>query len=253
MINVKSLTVKYGDFTALNDITLSIPENKATCILGPNGAGKSTLLKTIAKLVDYRGCLYLDGLEVSKTPIKTIARLVSYVQPIDTREFMGLTVRDVLLIAQYPVTTGFIESSFHLERAITVLKQLGSDKLIHRKLNELSSGELQRVVLAIGLVKNPKYLLFDEIDLHIDIGFKKSLVKLIRVWSRDKTVVFTTHDLVFGTSIGDYFILLDQGRVVYIGESEDLINNVELVEKVFNAKIITYRYGERYILIPIYY
>ncbi|MEM1877889.1 MAG: ATP-binding cassette domain-containing protein, partial [Desulfurococcaceae archaeon] len=80
MINVKSLTVKYGDFTALNDITLSIPENKATCILGPNGAGKSTLLKTIAKLVDYKGCLYLDGLEVSKTPIKTIARLVSYVQ-----------------------------------------------------------------------------------------------------------------------------------------------------------------------------
>lgn len=253
MITLKNVTIKYKDLVAIDNIDLTIPSNRATCILGPNGAGKSTLLKSIAKIVGYQGCLYLDGLEVSKTPIKTIARLVSYVQALSTSEFLNMTVRDVLMVAQYPVSTSFIEKESNIERALNVLKQLGSEKLFSRKLSELSSGELQRVALAAGLVKNPSYLLFDEVDLHVDVGFKRSLVKLIKDWSRDRTVVFTTHDLIFGSTVGDYFVLLDRGRVIQAGEAEVLINNIEVVEKVFNAKIIVYELYGRSILIPVYY
>lgn len=253
MIVLKNITVKYGDLDALNNVNVVIPNGKATCILGPNGAGKSTLLKSIAKLAGYKGLLYLDGLEVSKTPIKTIARLVSYVQAMNTSEFLGLTVRDVLMIAQYPVTSGFIERRTSIEQALRILKQLDSEKLFDRKLGELSSGELQRVALATGLVKNPTYLLFDEVDLHVDVGFKKSLVKLIKNWSIDRTVVFTTHDLIFGSTAGDYFILLNRGRVVYIGDSNELINNVGIVEKTFNTRVTVYKYQDKNLLIPIYY
>lgn len=253
MIALKNITVRYGDLEALNNIDVAIPSDRATCILGPNGAGKSTLLKSIAKLVNYKGCLYLDGLEVSKTPIKTIARLVSYVQAMDTSEFLGLTVRDVLVIAQYPVTTGFIERSNDIEQAINILKQLDSEKLINRKLSELSSGELQRVALAIGLVKKPKYLLFDEVDLHVDVGFKKNLAKLIKNWSIGRTVVFTTHDLIFGSTAGDYFILIDHGRIMYVGDPNGLISNIDIVEKIFNTKILVYKHHDRNLLIPTYY
>ncbi len=252
MIKTISLTVKYRDKRVLENIDLFIKPRTITCILGPNGAGKTTLLRAIAKLIKYHGSIYIDGFEVSKTPLKTIARLLSYVESIKTTEFLNMTVIDALITAQYPVSKGFFEKKDCFNKAFEVMDQLDLANYAYRKLSELSSGELQRVALAIGLVKNPEYLLFDEIDLHIDIGFKKKLIELLRKWSISKTIVLTTHDILFATITGEYFIVLNNGKTIYNGDRNGLIEKKELLEEVFNTRIIKLEYCGKPVLISMY-
>lgn len=253
MIMIKDLKVVYpNNYLALRRVSVKIPSDRITCILGPNGAGKSTLLKAISKIIPYNGSILLDGVEVSKQPLKVIAKLVSYASQIYVHELLSLTVYETLLIARYPVSGGFLDKSMDYEFVEYIAKELSLTDLLNRKLSQLSSGELQRVILAIALVKNPKILLFDELDAHIDIGVKTQLAELVKKWSRKKTLVFTTHDILYGSSIGEYFIVLDRGRVVFEGFQEELIKYRKMLEEIYNVKIKVLEEGNKKILIPLY-
>jgi len=252
MIRVKDLTVKYGKQLGLKNVSITIPSDRITCILGPNGAGKTTLLKTIAKLVDYSGSIYLDGLEIAKTPLKTISRLVSYASQIYVSELLSLTVYDALLISRYPRVSGFFEREVDRDMVIKIAEELYLTQLLDRKLYELSSGELQRVVIGLALAKEPRYILFDELDVHVDIGFKVFLAKLVKKWREKAMIIFTTHDILFGSILGEYFILMDHGEVVYTGFLDELVKNIELLEKIYGVRITRHVIGDKTLLIPLY-
>ncbi len=253
MIMIKDLSVIYrGGYKALENISVEIPSNKITCILGPNGAGKTTLLKAISKIVDYSGKIFLNGIEVAREPLKTIAKIVSYASQIYVHELLSLTVREALLIARYPVSQSFFESEEDYRIVNSVAEQLLLLDYMDRRLSELSSGELQRVILAIALVKNPRILLFDELDSHIDIGVKSLLTRLIRKWVHNRVLIITTHDVLYGTFIGDYFIVLSNGSIVFKGDLERLVKNKSLLEKVYGVKIMVTKYSGRSFLIPLY-
>lgn len=252
MIKVNDVNVEIKGQLILKNINVFIPEGKVTCIIGPNGAGKSTFLKTLSKLVGYDGSILIDGYELAKTPTKVLSRLLFYIQPINVPQALNLTVIDTLMIAQYGVFTGFFDKKECFDRATKVAAELGFNHLLHRKIDELSSGELQRVVLAIGLVRQPRYMLFDEIDLHVDIGFKRKLVKLINGWKAEKTIVLTTHDLAFGTIVGEHFVFMNKGEVIYQGSIDGLISQREAIEEVFNIRVLTIDLNGKTLLIPTY-
>lgn len=252
MINIRNVYVEIKGQRILKNIDGLIPEGKVTCIIGPNGAGKSTLLKTLSKLIGYKGSILIDGCELSKTPIKALSRLLFYVQPINTPQALNLTVIDTLMIAQYGLSTGFLDKKVFYDRAIKAAKELDFEHLLFRKIDELSSGELQRVVIALGLVRQPKYILFDEIDLHVDVGFKRKLVQLINKWKNDRTIVLTTHDLAFGTSVGEHFILMNRGEILYQGSINGLISRINLVEDIFNAKVVAFNLDGKQVMLPVY-
>jgi len=253
MIVVADLSVTFpGGFKALNNVTVRIPSNKVTCILGPNGAGKTTLLRTIAKMLSFKGSILIDGFEVARTPLKTIARLVSYASQLYVHELLSLTVEEALLTARYPVSRGFLESREDYAVVERVSRELKINHLLKRKLSQLSSGELQRVVLALALVKEPRILLFDELDAHVDIGVKSILAKLVHKWASGRAVVFTTHDVLFGSSIGEYFIVIAGGRVLYAGDLDGLIERLDDLKEVYGAEISAVEVSERKLLIPRY-
>ncbi|OYT37261.1 MAG: ABC transporter [Desulfurococcales archaeon ex4484_58] len=252
MIKIAGLDVRYNGRIVLKNISLEMPGDKITCILGPNGAGKTTLLRAISKIIDFKGSIYLDGLEISKTPLKTIARILSYTSHLYINELLSLTVLDTLLISRYPISKGFMESREDYEAVINTAKKLRLGNMLNRKLSELSSGELQRVVIASALVKNPRYLLFDEPDAHIDPGSKNFIARIIRDWSRDHVVVFTTQDILFGLSVGEYFIVINNGEIVFSGEYRELIRSKHILEKAFGLRLFEVEVNNRSLLIPSY-
>jgi len=253
LISIRDLTVEYrGGHRGIEKVSIKIPTDRVTCIIGPNGAGKSTLLKAIAKIVPYNGYVYLDGLEVSSTPLKTVSRMVSYASQIHSHELLSLSVLEALLVSRYPVSKGFVEGAEDYRSVYNIAREMMIEHLLERRIAELSSGELQRVIIAMALAKDPRYLLFDELDAHVDVGVKAMLSKLIKKWSINKVVVFTTQDILFGVTNGDYFILLDRGRVVFTGNKKDLLSRLGIIEKVYHVKIARYKYSDLDLIVPIY-
>ncbi len=253
MIRVEKLVVTYrSGLKAVDNVSLEIPSKHITCILGPNGAGKSSLLKALSKLVPFNGSVLLNGLEVAKQPLKTIAKLVAYASQLYVHELLSLTVLDALIMSRYPVSRRFFEDSRDYEVVHSIAHELFIDDMLDRKLSELSSGELQRVILALALVKQPRYLFLDELDAHVDIGVKSMIARLIKKWRLNHVVVFTTQDILFGTSIGEFFIVLDKGRVVFKGFREELLRRKEVLEDVYGVEIASIEYRGEKLLIPIY-
>ncbi len=252
MIKIKKLRVKYRYVDALKGVTLEIPVGKITCIIGPNGAGKTTLLRSISKIVKFDGEIYLDGLEVSKTPLKTISKILSYSTSVYLPDLLSLKVIEVLKIARYPVSKRFLETRQDIEVILRIAKEFKIDNFLEKKLSELSSGELQRVVLAMSVIKDPKYLLLDEPDSHVDVSNKAELINILKKLAASKTIVLTTHDVLFASIIGDYFVLMNNGRVVFVGNKDEFFENKKILEETYGTRFYDVRLGNVLVMVPLY-
>jgi ABC-type cobalamin/Fe3+-siderophores transport systems, ATPase components len=254
MISVRSLRVVYKPrgIEALREITLELPVNNVTCIIGPNASGKTTLLKAIAGILNHEGAIYIDGREV-RSNIRYLRKILSYAGNMGSSvDYLGARVIDILLTSRYPVAKGFSDTKEDVEEVHRVSKILGIEHLLHRKISELSSGELQRVVIASALVKNPRVLLLDEPDTHLDVAGKSWLSKYLEVLSKTLTIVMSTHDVVFACHTCNYFVVLSSGRVLYSGWRAELVRNKEYVEKAYGMPFINVEVNNKSILIPLY-
>ncbi len=251
-IKVENLVVKYrGVIEAVKNICFSVKEGEVLGILGPNGAGKTTILKAIAKLVDYKGAIYIDGVEVTKTPMKTIARIISYASDIKTPDFMPLSVKEALLMSRYPKMKGFFEKREDVIIVDKIMKKLDIQNLSDRKLSELSSGELRKVVIAMALAKEPKYILLDEPDSHLDLYSKVMISNMIKELAKDHVIVFTSHDILFTINTADHILLVKNGIVVKYGSVEEVVKD-NVLEKVYNIKFVRVKINGRTLPIPVY-
>jgi len=254
MISIRSLRVVYKPqgIEALREITLELPVNNVTCIIGPNASGKTTLLKAIAGMLSYEGAIYIDGREV-RSNIRYLRKILSYAGNMGSSvDYLGARVIDILLTSRYPVAKGFSDTEEDVEEVHRVSKALGIEHLLYRKISELSSGELQKVVLASALVKNPRILLLDEPDTHLDVAGKSWLSKYLEELSRSLTIVISTHDAMFACHTCNYFVVLSSGRVLYSGWREELIQNKEYVERAYGISFINVEVNGRPILVPLY-
>ncbi|MCY0868075.1 MAG: ABC transporter ATP-binding protein [Desulfurococcus sp.] len=249
MIEGSSVTVEYArGLKGLEKASFRIMDRAVTCLIGPNASGKSTLLRAIARITSYKGTILLDGQEVSRTPLAVLSRILSYSSPTLVSTSLSLKVREVLEMALYPL--GAVDPG----DAITgVSVELGVAGLLDRYVDELSSGELQRVILAAAFIKNPRYLLLDEPDAHVDVGFKPVLSRIIRRRTSSSTSIIATHDPIFASHTCDYILLLRKGAIIFSGRLEELLENPRLVEEAYGtAFTVASMPGGRRVLVPCY-
>ncbi len=252
MITLKKVNAYYGDHRVLTDIDLVVEANKVTVILGPNGAGKTTLLRTIMGQVRYTGGIELDGEDIRSIPRRILARRIALITQLTSPPHIPVTVYEALLTARYPHMKTLFETSRDIEAVEKAAEELGIKHLLHRRLGELSSGELQRVALATGIVQETPILLLDEPDNHIDPGSKSWLLKTIRGWTRRKTIVLTTHDVEFASLVGDHYVVLDRGRIAYSGDRDSLGEMAGVLSRVYGARIELVTVDGARVLVPIY-
>ncbi|SDD74577.1 sulfate/molybdate ABC transporter ATP-binding protein [Rhodococcus tukisamuensis] len=219
MISVIGARKNYGDFAALDDLTLEIPAGSLTALLGPSGSGKSTLLRSIAGLENPDGgTITIAGKDVTGVPPQK--RDIGFVFQ-HYAAFKHMTVRDNvafgLKIRKRP-------KNEITKKVNDLLEIVGLDGFQHRYPAQLSGGQRQRMALARALAVDPQVLLLDEPFGALDAKVREDL----RTWLRrlhdevHVTTVLVTHDQEEALDVADRIAVLNKGRIEQVGTPRDL-------------------------------
>jgi iron complex transport system ATP-binding protein len=238
MLEVKDLSAGYNgairecDYVIRN-ISFKAERGESLCILGPNGSGKSTLLKSIARIIDYRGCVLINGEDISAVPRKELAKKIALLSQ-SAQVFFPYTVYDTVSMGRYAYSQGFLKNLSAEDRAVieNILKKLDIWENKDRMIDELSGGELQRVFLARTLAQSPELILLDEPSNHLDLKHQIELLKYLKEWVKDnnKTLISVFHDLNLARLFGDTAVVLNKGTLAASGKIEEVLKGGILSE-----------------------
>jgi sulfate transport system ATP-binding protein len=222
VISVTSASKRYGDFAALDDVSIDVPSGSLTALLGPSGSGKSTLLRVIAGLeVPDAGTVMLDDVDVTGLPPQR--RGVGFVFQ-HYAAFKHMTVRDNVAFGLAIRKRAKAEITDTVDGLLEVVGLAGFQA---RYPSQLSGGQRQRMALARALAVEPKVLLLDEPFGALDRNVRTEL----RSWLRrlhdevHVTTVLVTHDQEEAMELADTIVLLNHGRVEQTGGPRDLYDN----------------------------
>ena len=218
-IIVTRATRRFGDFSALDDVSVDIPSGSLTALLGPSGSGKSTLLRVIAGLErPDAGTVEIDGSDATGTP--TQRRGVGFVFQ-HYAAFKHMTVREKVAFGLKVQRRPKAEIHRRVDELLELVQLPG---LADRYPAQLSGGQRQRMALARALAVEPSVLLLDEPFGALDARVRKEL----RAWLRrlhdevHVTTVFVTHDQEEAMEVADRIVVMNHGRVEQVGGPRDL-------------------------------
>ena len=199
-----------------SDISIAIPAAKLIAIIGVNGAGKSTLLKTIAGIQPaLKGSLHIENKRIENLQKNELAELISLVLT-QQNHSKNLSVIELISLGRHPYTNWLgvntRQDKIHIAKAI---QQVGIEKLKAKKCNELSDGQLQKVMIARTLAQNTPVILMDEPTSHLDMYHKAQVLHLLKNISLNtqKSIVFATHEINLALQLCDEIILINDGKV----------------------------------------
>ncbi len=230
-IKINDLTFSYSSVPVLKNITFDLTGPKFVSIMGPNGVGKSTLIHCINKiLTPTEGTVLLDEQNVTEISIKEMAKIVGYV-PYSANDTFPLTVVDTVLMGRHPYSK-WNSLDQDLDIVYDTLARLGISKLAMRSFNELSAGQHQKVMLARGLVQEPKILLLDEPTSNLDVRHQLDVTKMLRDLSREKDilVIMISHDINIAAKYSDEVIMMKGGTIYAAGTPQEVITEDNLRE-----------------------
>ena len=216
-LTINKLSFNYAEFPVLKDVELEVELGEVLSIVGPNGSGKSTLLKCINRILKTKqNTVLIDGKDASKITIKELSRIMSYVPQSSTSTF-PFTVFDVVLMGRAPYIHWNL-SDRDTEIVAEMLDFLGISELAMRHYNELSGGEQQKVIIARALAQQPQILLLDEPTSSLDIKHQLEILCILRslVESKERSVIFSMHDLNMASRFSDRMLMLKKGRILFV-------------------------------------
>ncbi|GKX31423.1 zinc ABC transporter ATP-binding protein [Vallitalea longa] len=188
LLKINNLSVYYNDYIALQNINLEVNKNDYIGIIGPNGSGKTTLLKSII------GDITPDSGKIILEP----NTIIGYVPQFSTfnKEF-PITVFEVILSGTLPTDCKLFHHYRENDRTkvTLVIDKLKIGKLADKQINQLSGGQLQKVLLARALVTNPDILLLDEPTASLDTDAKEEIYNILSSLNKEITIIMVSHDI----------------------------------------------------------
>jgi sulfate transport system ATP-binding protein len=218
-IDVSQVSKRFGDFVALDDVSVSLPTGQLTALLGPSGGGKSTLLRIIAGLDSAdEGSISIEGVEATKLPARK--RNVGFV-------FQHYAVFKHMTVAKNVAFGLEIRKKDKAEvrdRVEELLKLVHLSQFADRLPSQLSGGQRQRMALARALAVQPKVLLLDEPFGALDAKVRKELREWLRRLHDEVpvTTVFVTHDQEEAMEVADEIVVINDGRIEQVGTPDSL-------------------------------
>lgn len=219
MLEVRNLTVRFGDITAVDNLSLTVETGEIVCVLGPSGCGKSTLLRVIAGLEEpAAGTVRWDGEDITRLPVH--------------RRGFGLMFQDYALFPHRSVAANVafglrmqgVDKKEIRRRVEEVLGRVGLVGMGDRGTGHLSGGQQQRVALARAIAPSPRLLMFDEPLGSLDRSLRERLViELSEVLSGlGITALYVTHDQEEALALADQVMVMNNGRVEQIGSPQGI-------------------------------
>jgi sulfate transport system ATP-binding protein len=218
-IEVRNLNKRFGDFVALDDVTVSLPSGQLTALLGPSGGGKSTLLRIIAGLDSAdSGTVAIEGTEATHLPPQK--RNVGFV-------FQHYAVFKHMTVAKnvaFGLEIRKRPKQEVVDRVDELLRLVHLSQFSHRMPSQLSGGQRQRMALARALAVEPTVLLLDEPFGALDAKVRKELREWLRRLHDEVpvTTVFVTHDQEEAMEVADEIVVINEGRVEQVGTPDEL-------------------------------
>ncbi|OEC95640.1 MULTISPECIES: amino acid ABC transporter permease/ATP-binding protein [unclassified Rhizobium] len=223
-VQIRDLSMSYGDLEVLKGIDLDIARGTVTCIIGPSGSGKSTLLRCLNRLVEpKRGDIALDGESILS------------MKPESLRRRVGMVFQHFNLFPDHTALENVMLSLTKIKRmpkaearriAETRLAEVGLGGRKDHRPAGLSGGQQQRVAIARALAMDPEVILFDEVTSALDPELVKGVLDLMANLGRQgMTMAVVTHEMGFARRVADQVVFMDEGRIVEAGPPQQIFDN----------------------------
>jgi len=239
-VKVQKISFRYDREPVLRNISFEVKQGEFVSLIGPNGSGKTTLLKILIRLlIPQSGEVLIFDRNLNSYSRKEIARVIGFV-PQDNVFVFPYTAMEVVLMGRTPYLKGIgFESKEDIEIALEAMKLTKTEHLAEKPMSFLSFGERQRVLIARALAQQPRIILLDEPNAHLDISHQIEIFALLKALAeeRDVTVISVSHDLNLISSYSDKVILLSNGQIYAIGEP-DVVLTEENIKNVYGTDVI---------------
>ena len=249
-LSIQNLTKKFGEFKAVNDLSMDIEKGKITLIIGPNGSGKTTMLNCITGLLDYdNGEVYFQGENVTKAKTHKLVEMGMVRTFQISSPFTRLTVLENMLVC-YGKNSGesFVHSPFSkkwidqekdsMEKAYRVLDLLEITRLADDPAYTLSGGQLKLLEIGRALMTDAKMIIADEPAGSVSVPLAEKIFSHITDLSRKNGVDFLLieHRLDVVSQFIDQVIAMDRGSVIAQGSPEEVFEDLKVIDSYLKVK-----------------
>lgn len=239
--------LKKGDKVVAKSLCSSLCCGKLTCLLGPNGSGKSTLLRTLAAFQQpLSGEVLVDDRPINSYSPQELAHIISIVLT-DNSGITGIKAYDVIAMGRSPYTGFWGRLSTHdkeiIDQSITLT---GVESLVNRRMQTLSDGERQKVMIAKAIAQHTPIIMLDEPTAYLDYPTKVQTMLLLRRLSHEhnKAILLSTHDLEHAIIAADDLWLLDKEKGLVSGTPRELGDSGKIGE-YFDSEDMKYNAATR--------
>jgi iron complex transport system ATP-binding protein len=224
VITLREARKAYTSQMVIGPVDLTIPSGGITALIGPNGAGKSTLLTMMGRLLGLdAGAIEIAGYDVSSTPSKDLAKIVSVLRQ-ENHFVTRLTVRQLVGFGRFPHSQGRLTRAD--EAAISeAIDFLDLAAIENRYLDELSGGQRQRAYVAMVLCQDTEFVLLDEPLNNLDMRHSVHMMKHLKRAAQElgRTILIVLHDINFAGQYADHICAVKDGQVVEFGTAEQVM------------------------------
>ncbi len=254
-ISTEGVTFQYDEAVVINSLSLSIERGSFISIIGPNGSGKSTLLKLLASnITPQGGAIFLEGQNVKDYGKRALSREMAVV-PQETSVNYAFQVYDIVLMGRYPHRGRFQRETKEDRKIVKeAMERTNTWQLRNRKINELSGGEGQRVILARALAQEPQLILLDEPTASLDIHHQLEVLELLKSLNEERnvTIIAVLHDLNLAARYSQEILLLHSGKKITMGKTEEVLT-VENLKQAYDMEMMIERnlYTNRLMIHPL--
>ncbi len=232
VLKVKDLIVKYGNFKAVDEVSLSVRYGEVVTVVGPNGAGKTSLLKAVVGIepiasgsIEVCGKLFHAGERVQAPKYLSYVPAVPDVDP-------WSRVEDLLEVSMYRsrvIDRGYVRY---------VVKLLGIERFMSRYFGSLSSGEGRLVMIATALVRKPDLVVMDEPLTFLDIKNQSKVMGIIKHLAKEgMSFLIASHEIHLVPLFSDYVLVMKSGKVVTEGTPKEALRK-DILELTYGTKLI---------------
>lgn len=239
MLKINNLSVFYGNRKILDNINLEVNSGEIVALIGPNGAGKSTLIRSISGVIPVQsGTVTANGKEITSLDSMQRAREIAVV-PQAVSLPPAFTAWETVLLGRTP-HLNFLGQASAKDEAIArqALEQVDAGHLAEHRMDEISGGEQQRVLLARALTQDTSILLMDEPTAHLDIRHQIDLLKLVKQQVKEKnlTVLVALHDLNLASMFADRIAIVQNGVLCVAGSPQETLT-AEILNSIYNVPV----------------
>ncbi|HEN9915968.1 TPA: ABC transporter ATP-binding protein [Streptococcus agalactiae] len=234
-IKAENIIVSYDQKEIINNLSLSILNQKITTIIGANGCGKSTLLKALTRIHKIKdGTITIDGHNIAHLPTKEIAKKIALLpQVLEATE--GITVYELISYGRFPHQkylgnlTNDDRSKIHWAMEMTNVAQFAN-----RDVDDLSGGQRQKVWIAMALAQDTDTIFLDEPTTYLDMNHQLEVLELLKKLNNEtqKTIIMVLHDLNLSARYSDYLVAMKTGKIIYEGSPSQIMTK-DIIKDIF--------------------